>query len=242
MEPGMDIDEAKYIYSQQAEQYERLICYEDCLQNIPRALKRIAPFNGLDVVELGAGTGRLTRLLAPVTNSIHAFDISVPMLNVAVDRLRNAGFLGWDVALADHRSLPLKDKVADVAISGWSICYLVTWSRNTWRSEVDRALAEMERVLRPGGKIILLETLGTGYQTPCPPEHLAGYYDYLAACGFASTWIRTDYQFASLAEAEALIRFFFGDEMAQKVVEENKTRVPECTGIWWWERDSGEGK
>ena len=232
----MDIDEAKYIYSQQAEQYERLICREDYLQNISRALMRIASFNGLDVVELGAGTGRLTRLLSPAASSIHAFDISVPMLNVAADRLREAGCLGWDVAIADHRSLPLKDAVADVAISGWSICYLVTWSNKTWRREVDQALAEIRRVLRPNGQIILLETLGTGCQTPCPPEHLAGYYDYLEESGFASTWIRTDYQFESLVEAEALIRFFFGDGLAQKVVEERWITVPECTGIWWRER------
>ena len=231
----MDIDEAKYIYSQQAEQYERLICREDYLQNISRALMRIASFDGLDVVELGAGTGRLTRLLAPATNSIHAFDISVPMLNVASDRLREAGCLGWDLTIADHRSLPLKEEVADVVISGWSICYLVTWSSKAWRSEVDRALAEIKRVLRPNGQIILLETLGTGYETPCPPGHLAGYYDFLEALGFASTWIRTDYQFASLAEAEALIHFFFGEGLARKVVEEHWTTVPECTGIWWRE-------
>jgi ubiquinone/menaquinone biosynthesis C-methylase UbiE len=232
----MDIDEAKYIYSQQAEQYERLICREDYQKNISRALKRIAAFDGLDAVELGAGTGRLTRLLAASTKSIRAFDISVPMLNVAADRLREGGFPNWDVAVADHRNLPLKDGVADIAISGWSICYLVTWSDKNWRSEVERALAEMLRVLRPNGQIILFETLGTGYQTPCPPEHLLGYYDYLMASGFSSTWIRTDYRFSSLAEAEALTRFFFGEALAQKVVQEGWITVPECTGIWWLKR------
>ena len=101
----MDIDEAKYIYSQQAEQYERLICHEDYQQNIPSALERIASFDGLDVVELGAGTGRLTRLLAASTKSIHAFDISFPMLHVAAERLSGDGFLNWDVAAADHHDV-----------------------------------------------------------------------------------------------------------------------------------------
>ena len=229
----MDIDEAKYIYSQQAEQYERLISHEDYPQNIWRALQRIASIDGLDVVELGAGTGRLTRLMAPIANSIHAFDISVPMLSVASGKLREVGVFNWDASAADHRNLPLKDEVADVAIAGWSVCYLVTWGGSNWRNEVDKALAEMRRVLRPHGQIILFETLGTGYQTPCPPEHLANYYNYLETLGFASTWIRTDYRFGSLAEAEALIRFFFGEALAQKVVEENWTIVPECTGVWW---------
>lgn len=229
----MDIDEAKHIYSQQAEQYERLISCEDYLRNIWRTLKRIAAFDGLDVVELGAGTGRLTRLLAPVAKSIYAFDISAAMLGVASDKLREGEVFNWDVALADHRRLPLRDEVADVVISGWSICYLVTWGGNDWRSQVDRALADMERVLRPQGQIILFETLGTGTHTPCPPEHLMNYYHYLEALDFASTWIRTDYRFSSLAEAEALIRFFFGEALAQKVVEKNWTVVPECTGVWW---------
>jgi ubiquinone/menaquinone biosynthesis C-methylase UbiE len=229
----MDIDEAKFIYSQQAEQYELLISREDYQQNVARMLKRIANLNGLDVVELGAGTGRLTRLLAPVVNNIHAFDISAPMLKVAAGKLRDTEVFNWDIAAADHRHLPLKDGVANAVISGWSICYLVTWNGDNWRSQVDRALAEMRRVLRPGGQIILFETLGTGYKTPCPPKHLENYYDYLGASGFVSTWIRTDYRFRSLVEAEALIRFFFGDALAQKVVEENWTIVPECTGVWW---------
>ena len=51
--------------------------------------------------------------------------------------------------------------------------------------------------------------------------------------GFAYTWIRTDFKFESLAEAAALNRFFFGDEMAQRVIDNNWVILPECTGIWW---------
>ncbi len=67
-------------------------------------------------------------------------------------------------------------------------------------------------------------------------RELIGYYDYLMASGFSSTWIRTDYRFSSLAEAEALTRFFFGEALAQKVVQEGWITVPECTGIWWLKR------
>jgi len=45
--------------------------------------------------------------------------------------------------------------------------------------------------------------------------------------------LSTDYQFASLAEAEALTRFFFGEELAAQVVENAWVVLPECTGIWW---------
>jgi hypothetical protein len=36
-----------------------------------------------------------------------------------------------------------------------------------------------------------------------------------------------------LAEAEELSRFFFGDELGNKVVQNNWTILPECTGVWW---------
>ena len=93
----------------------------------------------------------------------------------------------------------------------------------------------MKRVLRPGGTAIILESLGTGRETPQPPrEELAVYYAWLEEeHGFSSTWIRTDFQFESLAEAESLIRPFFGEAMAESVVKENLVILPECTGIWW---------
>jgi ubiquinone/menaquinone biosynthesis C-methylase UbiE len=221
------------VYSKHADQYDLLVSREDYQGNIFRALNEIRPFHALDVVELGAGTGRLTCMLAPVVKSIQAFDASQHMLDVAIARLQEGGLRNWRVDVADHRDLPLENQVADVAISGWSIVYMVVWHKQTWQRELRKALAEMKRVLRPGGTIILLETLGTGHETPHPPDELQSYFAYLDSAGFSSTWIRTDYQFVSVAEAEALTRFFFGDELAEKVARANWSILPECTGIWW---------
>jgi hypothetical protein len=30
-----------------------------------------------------------------------------------------------------------------------------------------------------------------------------------------------------------LVRFFFGDELADTVIERDKVILPECTGLWW---------
>ena len=222
------------IYSQRADEYELLVSREDYQENIFAALSQIRPLGGLDVVELGAGTGRLTCMLAPVVRTIQAYDASGHMLEVAVARLRKSGLHNWRTAVADHRALPVGDQVADLVISGWSIVYTVVWYQETWRRELGRALAEMKRVLRPGGTMIILETLGTGYETPTPPDEMRAYYAYLEEeAGFSSTWMRTDYRFESLEEAEALTRFFFGDALAEKVASENLVVLPECTGIWW---------
>ncbi|NJL56820.1 hypothetical protein HC928_17975, partial [bacterium] len=78
-------------------------------------------------------------------------------------------------------------------------------------------LAEMVRVTRPDGTLIILETLGTGSEIPTPPTAgLDAYYAWLEEThGFTRTWIRTDYEFASVGEAEHLTRFFFGDVLAE---------------------------
>lgn len=220
------------IYNRHADQYELLVSREDYQENIIKAIRQIAPPDGRDVVELGAGTGRLTMMLAPLARTIRAFDSSRHMLDVASAKLERAGLNNWNIAVADHRDLPVADGVADIAISGWSICYMVVWHAETWRAELERALAEMRRTLRPGGTIILLETLGTGYETPHPPDDLLPYYAFLEQNGFAATWIRTDYQFRSPYEAVTLTRFFFGDALAEQVAEQQLTILPECTGLW----------
>ncbi len=223
----------KEVYDRYADRYQRLVSREDYQGNIPRALGEITPLEGKDVVESGAGTGRLTCLLAPRVRSIRAFDASPHMLEVAGARLKHSGLANWSTSAGDHRALPLPGQCADLAIAGWSVCYLVDWAGGGWQAEVERALAELQRVLRPGGVLVLLETLGTGFETPHPPEHLADYYRLLEQRGFSSTWIRTDYRFESLAEAVELVEFFFGVELAKQVQGAGSLVLPECTGLWW---------
>lgn len=225
------------IYREQAAPYELLVSREDYQQNIFRALNQIVPFAGLTVAEFGAGTGRLTCMMTPVVNHIYAFDHSPHMLSVAAEKLAKGDQKNWSVAVSDHRAMAMKSGVADVAISGWSVCYVVVDNPEDWQVELTRAMDELRRVVRPGGFLILLETLGTGYEQPEPPVHLLDYYAYLESHGFQRRWIRTDYLFKDRAEAEASAKFFFGEEMIAKIREDEQGVIlPECTGIWWQER------
>jgi ubiquinone/menaquinone biosynthesis C-methylase UbiE len=223
----------KEIYARHADQYEQLVLLEDYQHNLAPALNQIRPLVGLDVVELGAGTGRLTGLIAPVVKTIQVFDDSQHMLQVAKAKLERSRLRHWHVAVADHRRLPVSNACADLVLAGWTIGHLIAWNPATWRDEVMCILDQVQRVLRPGGTSLILETLGTGYAIPHPPDGLIPYYLFLRESGFSSTWIRTDFQFQSPTEAEALLGFFFGDAMAEQMVKENGTVVLECTGIWW---------
>ena len=218
------------IYNEEAVNYEKLVSREDYQGNLLKAIQEVLPLQGIDVVETGAGTGRVTRLLVPYVNFVSSFDSSEHMLHLAEDSLSAGGWHNWRTGVADHRSLPVVDASADLCISGWSICYLVDWNRGVWQQEVDKALAELERILKPGGTLILIETQGTGFTEPHAPDHLMGYYQYLKDHGFNSKWFRTDYRFDSEQDARESARFFFGEEMVQKI---KGVFLPECTGMWW---------
>ena len=226
-------DQQRKIYQSDGDRYEALISREDTQGNILRAIDEICKVDGLDVLDLGAGTGRLTLLLASRAGSIHSFDASSEMLRVCRERLVASGLTNWQVDVADHRLLPVPDHSADLAVSGWSVSYLAVWDQGNGAAELDTWLDEMKRVLRSGGTIILFESLGTGNETPVRLEHVESTYHWLDAHGFESKWIRTDYQFESLDEAAELAGFFFGAEMAEQIRRNGNMILPECTGVWW---------
>jgi ubiquinone/menaquinone biosynthesis C-methylase UbiE len=226
-------DQQRKIYQSEGDRYEALIAREDFQGNIQRAIDEIVNVDGLDVLDLGAGTGRLTLLLAPRARSIRAFDVSAEMLRVCRERLIASGLTNWQVDVADHRQLPVPDHSADLAVSGWSVSYLSVWNPENGQAELDKWLTEMQRVLRQNGTIILFESLGTGNEEPLRLEHVESTYQWLDANGFESTWIRTDYKFESIEEAIELSRFFFGNELGEKVERNHWVILPECTGVWW---------
>lgn len=228
-------DHFRQIYRHQAERYDRLVAREDYQGNLFAALNDIRPLNGLQVVEFGAGTGRLTRLLSVMVDQVYAFDIEHSMLSRARESMTTTGMCNWSLARGDNHRMPVRSGVADLVIEGWSFGHATEWYSRNWRHHIDRMLAEMQRIARRGGTAILIETMGTGARQPIPPaDALAQLYDYWQTQhGFNYRWIRTDFHFASSNEAAELMRFFFGDELARRALQGGKVIVPECTGIWW---------
>ena len=203
--------------------------------NLMPALLDIHPIEGVKVVDLGAGSGRLTRMLSSRAKHIVAIDISAHMLDIANTRQVEIGAHRYSLSVADYQHIPLKDDSVDISLAGWSIGHCVSWYDKQWHQRVNMVIEEMERVVRPRGAIIILETLGTGRSSPVPPSaDLNRYYDLLEKeWDFHKTWVRTDYDFIPLSGAITLSKFVFEDELAEGVKREELTILPECTGIWW---------
>ena len=228
------------IYASDAEIYDLLVSREDRRGELAAVIARLCDCRRSDVVvELGAGTGRVTRLLAPQAGTVLAFDASEAMLEVARDRLAALGAANCDLAVADNAALPVPNGVADLLVAGWTIGHTVSWYPDTWRGRVEAVLGEMERVARPDSRLAVIETLGTGCETPLPPEKLKPFFAVLRDHGFTCEVIRTDYRSASPDEAVRLVRFFFGDELAAAVAASGSIEVPECTSAWT--RSAGTG-
>lgn len=220
------------IYDKQAEAYEAMISKQPDLAGV---IYEIRPYEGLDVLDLGAGSGRLSMLLAGDVRSLICTDIAQPMLDILDDKLSEASdSRNWTTVVADHRSLPIDSSSVDLIVSGWSISYLADSSHDDWRENLKLVMTELQRVLRPGGTILILETMGTGTETPNPPDFLTGYYAQLEQqYGFSHQWIRTDYVFDTVEEALQNTGFFFGEELTDKIQVNQWSTVPECAGIWW---------
>jgi ubiquinone/menaquinone biosynthesis C-methylase UbiE len=220
------------IYARHALEYERLVANEDYEGNILQAMRAILPVDGVDAIDLGAGTGRLAGLLAPHAKSVVAFDVSAHMLRLARRQLESAEGAHAMVAAAEHRRLPLRSGSVDLLVSGWSVSYVAVWHPDRWRQNLEDWLGEAKRVLRKRGWIVLFESLGTGNETPTRLPHLVAFYDWLSESGFKFDWIRTDYRFESVDTADELVGFFFGEEVRQRIKRTPPVTLAECTGVW----------
>jgi len=226
------MDHFRTIYSSRAAEYHRMIAVEDVEGNIARIFRQHAPWAGRRVLDLGTGTGRLPLLLAAEARCLLGVDLHFPMLRENKNQ-RARSHLRWDLLCADMRCLPLPSGWAELTTAGWAIGHLRGWYPD-WQHQIGRVLSEMHRLTVPGGRLVILETLGTGSLEPAPPAPgLAEYSAWLEQeWGFTRHTIRTDYQFNSVEQAVAHTEFFFGPGLAAQIRARNWSRLPEWTGVW----------
>lgn len=224
------------VYLHDPDRYDAMVSAEDCDGALPALLADVAPaLRGGRALELGVGTGRLTRMLLRAGATVRGCEVAAPMLDLARARLRAEGFAddALDLVVGDAYASDFGDGWADLAIAGWVFGHAVSWHPDDWPARVGRALATMRRALKPGGRIVVIETLGTGTEVPAPSPKLRSFQSWLESeWNLAPRVLRTDYQFASVEAAAEGMGFFFGDAMVERVRDRGWSRVPECTGAW----------
>ncbi|MCV2884577.1 bifunctional demethylmenaquinone methyltransferase/2-methoxy-6-polyprenyl-1,4-benzoquinol methylase UbiE [Aestuariibacter sp. AA17] len=107
---------------------------------------------GHKVLDLAGGTGDLTAKFSRIVGDkgqVILADINDSMLKVGRDKLRDRGVVGnVEYVQANAEALPFEDNTFDIITIAFGL-------RNV--TDKDKALASMYRVLKPGGRLLVLE-------------------------------------------------------------------------------------
>ncbi|HET7841363.1 MAG TPA: class I SAM-dependent methyltransferase [Terriglobia bacterium] len=105
-----------------------------------------APRPGMKILDLASGTGEPAITLAArigASSHVTALDLSADLLAIAADRARQRGLQNITTQQGDAQRLPFGDNQFDLATSRFGVMFF---------ADVDRALRELHRVLKPGAR------------------------------------------------------------------------------------------
>lgn len=142
MTDTVDAGQTRRIYDRWGARYDWAERFESKAKD--RVYSLLDPQPGMQVLELGPGTGRLlariARSVSPSGLAVGA-DLSPVMARLAHDRS------GAPTVIADGRTLPFADGVFDSAVS----CFVLDLIPS---DDLPGVFAELHRVLRPGGRLV----------------------------------------------------------------------------------------
>jgi SAM-dependent methyltransferase len=111
------------------------------------AFEAVAEISPGRILEVGGGQGELAeRMARELGTDLEFVDQSARMVELARGR-------GLDARVGDAQALPFPDGDFDVAVAAWMLYHV---------ADVDRAVGELARVLRPGGRLVAV-TNGAGH-------------------------------------------------------------------------------
>lgn len=128
-------------YARETNLAARKRMYEDATGPDARdvVVEAVGQVRPTSVLEVGCGEGELAaRMVADLGAQVVAVDQSERMVELARAR-------GVDARVGDVQQLPFPDASFDVAVAAWMLYHV---------ADLDRAIGELARVLRPGGRLV----------------------------------------------------------------------------------------
>lgn len=123
--------------------------------------REIASTPDADVLDLGCGAGHASFAIAPHARSVLAYDLSAPMLATVATAASERGLANVRTEQGVAERLPFADASFDWVVS--------RFSAHHWH-DVPLALAEVRRVLKPGGRVLFIDVAGADH--PLLDTHL----------------------------------------------------------------------
>jgi len=151
----MDSKEIQAFFERVASDWDqmRLAYYDESV------IERMASVSGIDegsmVADVGTGTGFVAAGLAPRVKKVVGLDNSPAMLGVARENLSSLGAQNVELLEADMAGLPMPDSDLDAAFANMVLHHA---------EDPAAMLAEMARVVRPGGTVAITDEVAHPYE------------------------------------------------------------------------------
>jgi ubiquinone/menaquinone biosynthesis C-methylase UbiE len=193
--------------------------------HVLEAMRRLAPWTGRTIVDLGCGTGFWLGIYAAEASRVIGVEPDPALLTAA--RLRTADETRIEVLAGSAEHVPLPDSSADVVHARFAYFF---------PPGTDAGLAEVFRVLRPGGRLVVVDNdyrsgefsglLAASAVNP-PAQTAARTDRWWADRGASRHEVRSELRFARRADLAAVLHIEFPAEVADAWLSRN----PRATGL-----------
>lgn len=134
----------------QAEAYEKFSKSEDINNLIQKYLKEEYDLSNKIILEIGAGSGKFTGFLSDRSKKVYAVEKIESLLLINKEKHKNKNNV--EFILSDIKDVKLEKNSIDYVFAGWSL--------TSMRDIYDQVFANLYQILKPNGKIIIVENGG----------------------------------------------------------------------------------
>ena len=141
-------EQAQLYFNQVAGRFDRSYGPGRSWQAFGHLLLRIVPH--VDIADLGSGEGLIAELLARRARKVIAVDNSEKIINFGAEKAKKNGLKNLEFRLGDLESPPISANSVDIVVLSQALHHA---------ADPARALASAQKILRPGGQILILDLL-----------------------------------------------------------------------------------
>ncbi len=146
-------DKARAYFDQLAGKFGRQYVPGRSWKALAETLLKLMP--PLVIADLGAGEGTFSQLLAQRAKQVIAIDSSEKMVEFGSNVAKDNGFKNLEYRLGNIEEPPIDDASVDIAIFSQSLHHA---------DKPERALQSAFRILKPGGRVVVLDLLKHHYE------------------------------------------------------------------------------
>lgn len=148
------LDTARDYFNKLAGKFGRSYCPGRSWKGFAQML--LAMVGPITVADLGAGEGTLSQLMARRARSVIAVDNSEKMVEFGANLAKEHGFSNLEYRLGDLEEPPIEDDSVDLALLSQALHHA---------GNPARAIAAAHRILKPGGRIAILDLLAHQFES-----------------------------------------------------------------------------